>query len=395
MSPARKMALLSSLYISQGLPFGFFTQALPVLMRKENISLGLIGLTQLLTLPWALKFLWAPLVDRWGSRRAWILPLQALSIAAVLLASALDPVAGFGPVLVLVLIVNLLAASQDIASDALAVGLLEERERGLGNGIQVAGFRVGMILGGGVLIVLYERIGWNTAMQALAVGLMVATLPVLFHREAARSAVPAFRLADAWSWVARPGAGTWLVVLLVYKTGDALATGVLRPFLVDAGFEMEQIGEVLGYVGFAAGLAGALAGGALVARLGRRRSLALFGLAQALSVAGYAWLAQRPTMAMSDLYAVAALEHLTGGMATVALFTVMMDACRPERAGTDYTLQACAVVAATGLAASGGGFLAQALGYTRFFILSALLAAAGTVLAMLLWKPSLEGKGPP
>ena len=408
MNRAGVLALLASLYIAQGLPFGFFTQTLPVLMRQQKISLGFIGLSTLLALPWALKFLWAPLVDRRGSarfgrRRSWILPLQALAIATLLVASLFDPLDGFGPVLALVLAANVIAATQDIATDALAVGLLEPSARGLGNGMQVAGFRVGMILGGGLLLVVYDHVGWRGATQLLAGGLVLTTIPILFHREAPYVPVaPAPGPRDAFSWLAIPGATAWLAVLLAYKTGDALASGMLKTFLVDGGIDLAGIGKVLGYVGFAAGFAGAIAGGMLVNPLGRRRSLLVFGLLQAATVAAYSTIAGEvpttgepppvPILALRDVYVLSALEHFTGGMATAALFTVTMDACRREQAGTDYTLQASAVVVATGLSQSISGFLAEPMGYAPFFLLSAALSALGTILVIALWGRTLPSR---
>ncbi len=140
----RKLGLLGSLYLSQGLPFGFFTGALPVLMRKQGYSLESIGLATMLALPWALKFLWAPLVDRhgWakvGLRRSWILPLQAIMVIALLIISMLSDKAAMPVLLGCVFVINLLAATQDIATDGLAVDILSAKERGLANGVQVAG----------------------------------------------------------------------------------------------------------------------------------------------------------------------------------------------------------------------------------------------------------------
>lgn len=144
------LALLSSLYAAQGLPFGFFTLALPVLMREAGWSLTAIGLLQVLALPWLLKFLWAPWVDHHGARRTWLLGLQGASVVAALVLAALDLSPTHQGLLLAVLVFNLLAATQDIVTDGLAVRLLAARERGLANAIQVGAYRLGMILGGGV-----------------------------------------------------------------------------------------------------------------------------------------------------------------------------------------------------------------------------------------------------
>jgi len=374
---AATSALLGSLYFSQGLPFGFFTQALPVLLRKQGWALSEIGLSSLLALPWALKFLWAPLVDRHalpgtGRRKSWIVPLQLLA-AAVLLALAIAGTVRLPVLMMAVLLLNLVAATQDIATDGLAVDLVPPAQRGLINGLQVAGFRVGMIAGGGLLLAFHEQLGARLTFLAMAALTALATLPVAGAREPRAVAAPTAHALR--HFLRRPGAGRLLALVVAYKAGDAFATGMLRPFLTDAGLSLAELGWLLGTVGFVAGLVGALGGGALVNRLGRRRALLLFGAFQAATVAGYAALALgHPGRAV--LYLVCGAEHLAGGMATAALFTCMMDWCRAESGATDYTVQASAVVIATGVAATLAGFSAQALGYGAHFALAALLALA-------------------
>ncbi|MFL5345825.1 MAG: MFS transporter [Hyalangium sp.] len=389
MKTSTKIGLLSSLYLSQGLPYGFFTQALPALLRKQGMSLPDIGLTNLLALPWALKFLWSPLMDRYGSerlgrRRGYILPLQFLA-AGVLLLLAL-PSGGVSThwLLGVVLLVNLLAATQDVATDGLAVNILEAREMGLGNGVQVAGYRVGMILGGGLMLIVFDAAGWRPTLLSLGAMLLLATVPIALYREPP-SAPPAPESLGLTWWLKRPKAGGWLLLLVIYKAGEALATGMLRTFLVDAGLSLTDLGWMLGGVGFTAGLVGALVGGALVNRLGHRRALILFGITQAGAVLLYALAARGASLALLTL--VCGTEHLTSGMATAALFTVMMVESRPEYAGTDYTVQASIVVIATGSAAAISGFTAQALGYEGHFLLAAALCMVGAVYVLLAFHP--------
>lgn len=402
MTPAlttpRKLGLLTSLYLSQGVPFGFFTQALPVLLRKQGLSLPAIGLTSLLALPWALKFLWAPLMDRYGSarlgrRRGYILAMQLLS-AALLVGLALpEGRADMAVLLGAVLLTNLLAATQDIATDGLAVDLLEPSERGWGNGIQVAGYRVGMILGGGLMLLVFDAWGWRPTLLSLGLMLLAATVPVaLFHEPPspmhAAEAPPLGRWLreSLLYWLHHPGAGTWFTLLVLFKAGESLATGMLRTFLVDTGLGLSQVGWMLGFVGFTTGLLGALVGGALVTRLGSRRALLLFGSLQAGAVLLYA-LATRAA-SLPVLTTVCGVEHLTSGMATAALFTVMMDLCRPAHAASDYTVQASLVVMATGGASAVSGFSAQALGYAGHFTLAAAVCVLAVAWVALTFRPS-------
>jgi RhtX/FptX family siderophore transporter len=389
MSAPAKLGLLGCLYFSQGLPFGFFMQALPVMLRKHGFSLGQIGLTSLLVVPWALKFLWAPAIDRFwiarfGRRRSWIVPLQLATVAmlAVLASSASRSMPAL---LTAVLVLNLLAATQDIATDGLAIDLLAPSERGAANGLQVAGYRVGMVVGGGALLILQDRLGPSRTFLAMAALTALATVPILAAREPARppagAPVPGGGLPH---FLRRPGAFRLLLLVFVYKAGDAFATGMLRPFLVDAGLSLTDIGWLLGTVGFVAGLVGALAGGFAVTRVGRRTALSLFALLQAIAVAGYAVLAlSKPGQV--PLYAVCAAEHFAGGMATAALFTCMMDWCSPDAGATDYTVQASTVVIATAAASAVAGFSAQALGYFGHFCLATVLALFAVVAVRLLF----------
>lgn len=378
-----KLGLLTSLYFSQGLPFGFFTQALPVLLRQRGVDLGTIGLTSLLALPWALKFLWAPFMDRLATRRRPILVLQVLVAAAAVALATTDPARGLYVMVGAVLVCNLLAATQDVATDGLAVELLSHEERGWGNGIQVAGYRVGMIVGGGALLLVFDALGWQLTFLAMAGLLLLATLPVAAFREPARSHVPhgASPLAPLLDWFRRPGVWPWLLLLFAVKAGDAFATAMVRPFMVDAGLQLRDVGTMIGFAGSIAGLLGALVGGAAAGWLGRRPALLLFTTLQALAVAGYALVGLAPSL--PAFWAASTIEHLVGGMATAALFTAMMDTCRPGHEANDYTVQASAVVVATGLSAAVSGYSAKAVGYPAHFGLSAAFCLLGVAIVAL------------
>lgn len=383
-----KVILLGSLYLAQGLPYGFFTQALPVLLREHGLSLPLIGLANLLALPWALKFAWAPLVDRVhaprrGRRRAVIIPLQLLCCAVLgALAFAASPDAVWA-LCVAVLLVNLLAATQDIATDALAVEILGPQERGLGNGLQVGAYRTGMIIGGGAILLVFAYAGWVAAFVGLALILLVATVPILLFREpppAAKQLDDPTTVAAIREALTRPGMWPWILVPATYKVGEWFATGMLRTFLTDAKLGIDDIALMLGLVGFSAAVLGALAGGALTTKLGRHRALVVFGALQTLAIASFALAAHAPSLPM--FYAVTIAEHVASAMATTALFTAMMDRCRADHAGTDYTVQASLVVISTGLIAGFSGVSAHALGYAGHFVGAAVLSAIGVLIAV-------------
>jgi len=395
LSTPHKLVLLGSLYLSQGLPFGFFTQALPVLLREQGASLKEIGFTSVLALPWLLKVLWAPIVDAGppsrlaflGHHRAYLLPLQLAAVGVLFWVSGLDPSKSLLPVLVGVALTNLCAATQDIATDSLAVHVLDDDDRGAGNGVQVAAYRAGMILGGGTLLMFLDQLGWAKSFWVMAGLLLLATLPVLLLRETpttvglqqtstSTSALPSAQERASYFAVlrralSRQHLAAWCVVLVLFKVGDNFATGMVKPYLVDEGFSKADIGWMVGYLGFAASLVGALVGGALTSRIGRMQALFGFSLLQAIAVAGYAvvpYTGVHPDV----LTAIVVADHLFGGMATAALFTCMMDTCHEGEAGTSFTVQASVVVLGTGLGSALSGVSGDALGHETHFIVGAI-----------------------
>ncbi len=400
-SPLRaRLWLLLTLYTCQGLPTGVFTQALPAILRTYDVPLTIIGMSGLLAMPWALKFLWAPFVEahfsaRYGQRRSWIIPMQFLGIATLLVIALFDPYrlaseAGVREFFLLMFLVNLFAATQDVATDGLAVRTLDFHERGLGNGVQVAGYRIGLILGGGLLLYLIGAWDWRLSFLALAALLLLLTLPVLRLREAA----PVLAAADGQPWwhvftsfFARPGLKGWLVVLVTYKAGESLGSAMVKPMLVDMGLDLKQIGLMVSLVGSFATLAGALLGGWLTGRLGRRVAIVGFGALQAVGVAAYALLSWRHDAGLPvDLalvYGINALEHFVSGMAMAALLTAVMDLARPDHAGADFTVQVSILAIFGGSAYLGAGFVAEALGYTGYYLLSAAVAM------LLLWPAAV------
>ncbi|MGQ0621053.1 MAG: MFS transporter [Panacagrimonas sp.] len=395
MTRSYRLVLLASLYLAQGLPFGFFTQALPVLLRERGLSLAAIGASGLLFLPWALKFLWAPLVDHSGSRKAWILSLQAFTVCGALALAFVDFDANLLPIFAALVLFNLLAATQDVATDGLAVRMLGPAERGLANGIQVGAYRFGMILGGGFLLWVFARAGWSTMFVGMATILLLTSVPALFLPacSAPESGVRTGGRALLIGWLHRlrvPGLPTFIVLICVYKFGDAMASSLVGPFMHDVGLSKEEIAVVKGSIGSAMGLAGAALGGWLAFRFGRRPALIACGLLQTLSLLLYVGCAMQPD-ARTLIYVASTAEHLLGGMATVALFTLMMDASDPDHAGTDYTLLACAIVLSGGLAGLAAGLLGDAFGYASAFALSCLLSGAGCLALVLAID---RGRGP-
>jgi MFS transporter, PAT family, beta-lactamase induction signal transducer AmpG len=387
----RLFGLLSTLYFAQGLPSGLIAKGLPPLLREQGVSLTIIGFTSALGLPWALKFAWAPFVDRYGSRKRWLLALNATTFALMLVVATRDFAAWIAvlPLLFAVLLViNLVAATQDIATDGYAVTHLRPEWRGLGNSIQVVGYKLGMVVGSGALLWLTARYGWQASYSGLACLMLVVILPVAFMRDAPAGARHAATHVQ-WqglrgyarlfrAFVVRPRMGWWLLTVALYKFGDSLGSRMTGPLLTDSGFSLSAIGVITGSAAATAGFLGAFVGGATLVRVGHTQALLAFGVLQALGLAGYLLVAG----GLRDAYLLAAVvyfEQFADGLSTVALFTIMMDCCRAHSPGTDYSLQASLQVLAAGVAALCGGVYAEHFGYAAVFS----TAAAVTLLALV------------
>ncbi|MFT4125741.1 MAG: MFS transporter [Gordonia sp. (in: high G+C Gram-positive bacteria)] len=393
MTPARPGSLtaitalvLTGLYFAQGLPFGFFTQAVPVMLRRAGFGLVEISAAGVLFAPWALKFLWAPYVDRYGTRKRWLVALQLVTAATALVLATLDYSDTLTWLFVGIAVINVASATQDVATDGLAVRLLDERGRGLGNGIQVGAYRIGMIVGGGGLLLLYGVAGWRALFVAMAVLLLLATLPVCLLREppAGREhTTGALALTGTWiTRLRRPGVPAFLGLLVAFKFGDSMTSALVGPYLVDSGCTITEISWVKGGLASAGALAGAAAGGVLTARMGRRRALLVTGIAQTASLGLYL-VSALGVGGFALVVAATLAEHVLGGAATVALFALMMDACEAAHAGTDYTLYACAVVLAQGAAGLAGGVIGDLAGYPALFGTGLVLSGLGCAVLVL------------
>ena len=384
---SRKLFVLSVLYFVQGLPYGFQATALPVYLRQEGVSLEGIGLASALALPWMFKFIWGPWVDRFGSerfgrRRSWILPLQ-VALALVCAAAAwVEPDGGLTALLVLVLLMNLFAATMDVAVDGLAVDVLEEHELGYGNIAQVVGYKVGMLTGGGLLVWASGDIGWRGLFWSMAGLILLAIIVTATFKEVTRSGKTgesAVTVVDVLRTLGRalrlPGAGWVIAFIATYKLGETLADAMFRPFLVDAGYSASQIGLWVGTYGLIFSLAGSFLGGLAASRFGLLPAVAVAATLRALAVGGEWWLSLVDPTPLRVISVVAA-EQAFGGALTTAIFAFMMSRVDKRIGATHYTVLATIEVAGKLTASWVSGFLASALGYSSLFALATGLSVA-------------------
>ncbi|MEM8611830.1 MAG: MFS transporter [Cyanobacteria bacterium P01_H01_bin.105] len=378
----QKFTLLGSLYLSQFMPFWFLFQALPILLRQQGMSLEAIGLLPLVTIAITFKFLWSPLIDRysytrWGHYRFWIIFFQLWVVAITVVCSLLDLETQLPLILLGLALIGTGCASQDIATDALAVRLLEPQERGIGNAVQGISGALGRMIGGGGMLILLSRWGWRTSLLSLAAVMVVTLIPVLVYREPRRETVssaigPRSYVKIFLKFVQRPNMGIWLLVLGLYAAAHNLSATMFTPLLVDAGLSMADIGSLLGVFGTGMSIVGTLSAGVLIGKLGRKGTLLT---ASAIALVGILFYVL-PTFGFTQrpvLYSIVSFAFFSLGMVGTTAFTIMMDRSRREMAGTDYTLQTSLISIGSVLSAAVSGVLADAVGYRGVFALSGVL----------------------
>ncbi len=398
--PRAKLAFLSLLYLCQGLPYGFQATALPAYLRAQSLSLTQVSLVGLLAIPWLLKALWAPLVDRYGHagfgfRKSWIVPCQIGMGLAAWGCMLLNP-ANQQVLLATVLLMNLLAATMDIAVDGLAVDLLSQEQLGLANSAQVVGFKVGMLTGGGLLVWASASIGWHGLFGGMGIVLFAAALITLCIHEpprwtAQKSPPQLGEIARSLSLSLRQKqAGYILAAILFYKLGESLVDTMWKPYLIDQGFSISQLGKWLGTYGMGASMAGSLFGGWLASNYSLKSSLSLTAALRIVPLAASAWLSTTEATP-SVVIVITALEHFFGGAITTVMFTFMMSQVNKRVGASHYTILASIEVLGKSPASWLSGLIADATGYTLLFglgtILSALYVGLCLVLPTELFRP--------
>lgn len=409
--------LLFSLYWAQGLPVGFMTHALPVILRAQGVSLTHIGGFGLLMAPWALKVLWAPWVDRYGSQtfghyRTWIIPTQILTMTILMVLSFL-PIESLNhpqylfAFFIALLCMNSVGATQDIATDGLAVNILKGEQQHVGNMFQVIGSRLGFIVGGGAILWALDFLNWQSTFLILAVLVFLNTLPILFYREPIHQNRTDLKSLDQTSldkskaqishsirqslqyFFQSKRMWAWLLVLCSIKVTDGLSGPILKPFLVDLGLSYSQIGVYITMLGAFAALLGAGIAGLLLKYIQRSSALILFSILKLVSLMGFMWLAslytQQQPISLGLIYLINALEDMFSAMLLVIILTVVMQYSRKQHAGTDFTFQVSLMAMVSGALYTVSGIVGDALGYQHYLIGIVILGAI-LLLPLVFWQ---------
>lgn len=374
------LAWVSLLYVGEGLPAAVVHEVLPVWLRAEGLSLTALGLASLISLPWSLKPLWAPAVDRVGRPGAWAAAGMALVAAALLALPWAPPAARWG----LLLLVALGGATHDVAADGWAAAVPASLA-GRVNGVRVAAYRAAALgLGGGALL-LAAVVPWAALLAGCGA---VAAALALAEWRLPGGAAPAAPLGDwaraLWAWARQDGAARGLgllVLILGFKLGDAAMGPMVKPFWLDSGRSPAEIGLVSTTLGAALTVAGALIGGELVTRAGLGRALVIGGVAQAITNLGYAAAALAPGRAA--VIAASLAESLGAGLGTAAFLALLTRLCAGAQAATRFALLTSLGLLTRNLAGALSGWGAEDLGYAAWFAITGLAGLPALALVPL------------
>ena len=382
----RRLAVMFPLGFLSGLPLALTAGTLQAWLTVEGVDLKTIGVFTLVGLPYTLKFLWAPVIDRlvppWlGRRRGWMVLTQLCVALGVALMAVTSPrhhpelLAGFA------LLVAFLAASLDIVFDAYRTETLESQERGFGAAVWVNGYRIALLVAGAGALVIADLVGWRMTYLLLAGLMVLGTAIILLSPEPGRVAEAPKTMGEAIGaplaeFFTRSHAVGFLAVIVLYKLGDAFATSLQTAFLIGGvGFTAAEVGYVKG-IGILATLLGALFGGLMMARMGLVQSLLLFGLLQAVSNLGFVVLALAGKSA-ALLAAVVMVENITGGMGTAAFVALVMSLCDPRYTATQFALLSSLEALGRVFAGRPSADVVAAVGWSQFFLLTFVVALPG------------------
>lgn len=391
-----KLFTFFCLYIAQSIPMSFFSTVLPVIMRQQNFSLELIAMLQFLKLPWILKFLWSPAIDRTSSRlshyKRWIFSSEMIYALIILVVSFLD--FQITPLLIVGLIFCsfIASATQDIATDALAVVSFSKKNKSLVNSMQSMGSFGGAMIGGGLLLLLYHRLGWETLLPFLALFTVISIIPLIFFKEKhMEETIPEKKIEkidpnDLLGFFKQKGIGKQIVFLFLYYMGLIGILAMLKPMLVDWGYGMREIGIMSGIIGSSVGCLASFGAGFIVRRIGRNTSRILFACMTLATAVYFYCLVTFLPVNIATLHIGITLLWASYGMSTIVVYTTSMDCVRKGFEGTDFTIQTVITHLSSMVIAVLSGKLAGSFGYNTLFQVEIGIAMLSLVYIVIIFR---------
>lgn len=397
----RRMLICIFTGFASGLPLYLLLNLVPAWLKTEGLSLRAIGAFALIQFPYTWKFLWAPLLDRYGilpwlgRRRSWMFVSQLGLLAAIAWLGHLSPRDDLPLIVVLTAVLAFLSATQDIALDAFRREILPDAELGLGNAIHVNAYRIAGLVPGSLALILADHLPWSQVFLITAAFMVPGLLMTLSVREPLAAGGTPRTLREAVvepfrEFFGRHGTQSALLVLaflFFYKLGDSLCTALATPFYLDMGYTKTEIGIIAKNAGLWPAVAGGILGGVWMLKLGINRALWVFGVVQAVTILGFlglAWVgAAESTPARLILLAlVIGSEAIGVGLGTTAFVAFMARTTHPAYTATQLALFTSLMAVPRTVINAGAGWLVEQMGWTGFFALCFLLALPGMLLLL-------------
>jgi PAT family beta-lactamase induction signal transducer AmpG len=400
----RRMLICVFTGFTSGLPLYILFQLVPAWLRVEGIGLAEIGFFALVQIPYAWKFLWSPIIDRFtlpflGHRRGWMLITQVVLLVSIATLGFLKPDISIWTIAYLSAAIAFFSASQDIVLDAYRRELLPDIELGLGNTIHVQAYRLSGLVPGALALILADHMAWQSVFIIVALFMCIGIGMTLLIDEAIKDPNPPRTMLDAVvepfkEFVERKGLDSALLILaflFCYKLGDSMATALQSPFYIDVGFSLTQIGTIAKFASLISAIFGGLVGGVIMIKLGINRALWLFGIVQIVSILGFAVLNEvgaNPWV----LGLTVSLEYLGVGLGTAAFVAFIARSTNPVFAATQFALLTAVASVPRIFASAVTGVIVERLGWTNFFLLCTALAIPGMLLLFKVapWNESIE-----
>ena len=397
MFTSRRMAVMVLLGFSSGLPRPLTWGTLQAWLTTDGLDLKTIGIFSIVGLPYVLKFLWSPLMDRFvppwlGRRRGWILPAQFLLIISIVLMALCSPVRMPLTIALLAFVVAFISASQDIVIDAYRTDVLPGEERGLGAATSIFGYRMAMLVASPLAYIVADRAGWQITYFLMAAMMLIGMAGTFLGKEPDYKIIPPKTLEEAiWGplkdFFKRKAAISFILLIVFYKLGDAYAGALTTTFLLrGVHFTLTEVGTLNKAIGIIATIVGALFGGTLMVKLGLFRSLMFFGILQMVSNLAFmvlAWIGRSyPAMIVAVSF-----ENLAGGMGSAAFVAFVMALCNKSYSATQYALLSSLAALGAVVISPTSGYVVEAVGWPVFFFITTLVALPGLV---LLWRLRVE-----
>ncbi len=382
-----RIGIMLFLGFSSGLPLALSGGTLQAWLADSEVDIRVIGLFGLVGLPYVLKFLWAPLMDRFvppwlGRRRGWMALSQiSMMVLLALMASQMQSDVGW-MLAITALMIAFMSATQDISVDAYRADTLRVTERGMGAAVSVAGYRIAMLISGGLALVLADQIGWTTTYLIMAALMSIGLLSSLFGPEAELEQQPPATLQQAviepfTEFMSRNNALLILTMIILYKLGDAFAGTLTTAFLIKGpGYSLTDIGVINKTTGLIATLLGGLWGGVLMFKFGLYRSLMLFGIFQAVTNLGFMLLSVSGKSYLGLILVIGA-ENLAGGMGTAAFVALLISLCHHRYTATQFALLSSLAAIGRVFVGPAAGFMVASAGWTWFFLMTFFVALPG------------------